>query len=104
METHDHDSREDPWKATEAAWAGLRATLRDDYRDLVGDDGPSREQVTEALRTLGAAAAFLSESVGRALRDPDTRESLKTATSSFLTAVGRTLSDLGKEFASGDGE
>ncbi len=99
VNSHKEDSREDPWKTAGEQWAGIGATLRDHYQELVGERGPSQDQVSEALRTLGTAAAFLSESVGQALRDPATKTRLKTATAGLLSAVGRTISDLAKEFA-----
>jgi hypothetical protein len=97
VDAHDTDSREDPWLRAGDQWSGLTAGIKGHYRDLVGEMGPSQEEVGEALRTLGHAAQSLTESVGQALRDPETRQQLKQAAASFLAAVGRTFTDLGEE-------
>ena len=78
-------------------WAGIRDELRSKYRDVAGEDGPSEDQVREALNTLGGAAQRLVESVGDAARDPEMRGKLKEVAASLVTALGRTFEDLGDE-------
>jgi hypothetical protein len=105
VDAHDTDSREDPWLRASDQWASLTAALKSHYQDLVGETGPDQEAVGEALRTLGHAAQSMTESLGRSLRDPETRGRMKEAAASFLTAVARTFDDLGEELRStGDEE
>lgn len=105
VDAHDTDSREDPWLRASDQWASLSAALKAHYQELVGETGPNQEAVGEALRTLGHAAQSMTESLGRSLRDPETRASMKEAAASFLAAMARTFEDLGDEIRSvGDEE
>ena len=71
--------------------------LREQYKELVGDEGPSEDQVRDALKTLGTAVQSVVESVGAALRDPEVRSQVKEAAAGFASAVGQTFNDLGDE-------
>ncbi len=71
--------------------------LKDRYKELVGDEGPSEDQVKDALKTLGNAVQAVVESVGAALRDPEVRTGVKDAAAGFASAMGQTFSDLGEE-------
>jgi hypothetical protein len=71
--------------------------LKDRYSEMVGDQGPSEDQVKDALKTLGTAVQAVVESVGAAMRDPETRTQVKDAAAGFASAVGQTFSDLGEE-------
>lgn len=104
VDAHDTDSREDPWLRASDQWASLTAALKAHYQDLVGEAGPTQETVGEALRTLGHAAQSMTESLGRSLRDPETRARMKETAASFLAAVARTFDDLGEELRSPDDE
>jgi hypothetical protein len=105
VDAHDTDSREDPWLRASDQWSSLTAALKAHYQELVGENGPNQEAVGEALRTLGHAAQSMTESLGRSLRDPETRARMKEAAASFLSAVARTFDDLGEELTSQqDGE
>jgi Flp pilus assembly pilin Flp len=78
--------------------------LKDRYREVVGDDGPSEDQVKDALRTLGTAVQAVFDSVGTAMRDPEVRTQVKDAAAGFMSAVGQTFTDLGSELRrNGDG-
>ena len=70
----------------------------------MGDDGPDEDDVREALRTIGTAAQSVVDSLGDSMRDPNVREQMKEATSSFFSAIGTTLSQLGDELRSGSAE
>lgn len=76
--------------------------LKSTYRKVADDRGPDEEEIRSAFATLIGAWDQVAESISDALRDPETRSKLKTAASSFATAVGSTLSGLGAEFASED--
>jgi hypothetical protein len=72
--------------------------LKDTYRRVAADRGPSEDDIKGAFATLVGAWDQVAESVTSALRDPVAREHLKKAASSFATALGSTISDLGDEF------
>jgi hypothetical protein len=99
VEKHEQDPREsiDPWQQAAERWSDVGDKLKDRYRDVVGEEGPSEDQVRQALKTLGSAVQAVFESVGAAMRDPDTRTQVKDAAAGFASAVGQTFSDLGEE-------
>jgi hypothetical protein len=78
-------------------WSSVGDKLKDRYNEMVGDQGPSEDQVRDALKTLGTAVQAVVESVGAAMRDPETRSQVKDAAAGFASAVGQTFSDLGEE-------
>jgi enamine deaminase RidA (YjgF/YER057c/UK114 family) len=71
--------------------------LRDRYREMAGEEGPSEEQVREALKTLGNAVQSVFESIGAAMKDPEVRTQVKDAAAGFVSAMGETFKDLGEE-------
>lgn len=93
----EHTTDEDPWSDAGRRWTSVSDTLRARYREFAGEDGPSEDDVREALETLGGAARTVAESFGAAMRDPDIREQVKSAAASFVSAMGETLSQLGEE-------
>ena len=109
METHDNDPRDETYAggASDEAWRqasehfnALGSKLRNRYQEIVGDDGPAEEDVRQAFTTIGTAAQSLVDSIGESMRDPEVREQLKDATSTFFSAIGKTLSQLGDELRS----
>lgn len=99
-----HDSEErpegldtDPWDAVGSEFKTLGGQLRDTYRQVADENGPSEDDVRDAFATLARAWGQVAGAVGDALRDPDVRANLKSAVSSFATAIGTTISDLGNE-------
>ncbi len=99
VNVHDSDSRDDPWQRANEQWADLAASFKSHYQSIAGETGPDQSEVAEALQTLGKAAQRVTDSMSKALKDPDSREQVKSVAAGFLTAIGRTLSDLGNEFA-----
>ena len=106
METHDNDPRDDgfaegasdeAWRQASQHFTALGSKLRTRYQEIVGEDGPAEEEVREAFATIGTAAQSLVDSIGESMRDPEVREQLKDATSTFFSAIGKTLSQLGDE-------
>ncbi len=81
---------------------GLGERLRDTYRNVSNGDGPSEEEVREALAILAGAWDQVAGSVSAALQDPEVRERLKAAAGSFANAVGTTISELGAEIRTHD--
>jgi hypothetical protein len=108
MDTHpDHPTSEpdpdegltdtDPWDEAADRMRALGARLKDQYRDMVGDEGPSEGDVRDAFRTLGSAFERVLDAVSSAFRDPDVREQTKQAAASFVSALGATFDELGDE-------
>lgn len=101
METHDSDptteSPKDPWDEVSADFTGLGQQLKDTYRRVAKDRGPTDEEIKQAFATLAGAWDQVAESVTSALKDPDIREQIKESASSFATALGATLSEFGSE-------
>ena len=100
MEQHEHDPTEDPadpWAEAGRHWSSIGEKLRDRYREMSGDAGPSEDDVRSALETLGDAARAVADSVGTAMKDPEVRDQVKDAAASFVTALGQTFSRLGDE-------
>ena len=83
-------------------WTALKARLRDTYRDLASDDGPSEEEIKAALATLAGAWDQVAASFSAAMGNPETRAHLKKAAGSLATALGATVSGLGDEIRSRD--
>lgn len=107
VETHDEDPTTvegmDPWDTFHDKLGGLGDRLKSTYRRVADEDGPSEEEIRQALTTLAGAWSTVADSIGDALRDPDVRQRLKEAASSFATAVGRTISELGVELRESNG-
>ena len=80
----------------------LGSKLRTRYREIVGEDGPAEEDVRQAFTTIGSAAQSLVDSISESMRDPEVRDQVKEATSTFFSAIGKTLSQLGDELRSND--
>lgn len=101
METHESDptaeTEADPWDTVSSEFSDLRARLTATYRQVADDRGPSEDNVKDAFSTLAEAWSQVATSVTSALKDPDVRDQLKKAASSFAAALGTTISDLGTE-------
>lgn len=94
----------DPWATVGDEFRKLGDSLKDTYRNVADDQGPSEDEIREALTTLVQAWTQVAGSVGEALRDPEVRTTLKAAASSLATALGATISDLGDELSRTEGE
>lgn len=107
METHENDpttdEARDPWNTFHEEFGGLGERLKDTYRKVASDGGPSDDEIKEALDTLLGAWDHVAGSVSTALQDPEVRQKLKAAASSFATAVGNTISELGTELRDSEG-
>lgn len=101
METHDSDPttnrNDDPWKEVSSDISVLREQLKDTYRNVAQNGGPSDEEIKAAFSTLAAAWDQVAESMSTALKDPEVREQLKETASAFATALGATMSEFGEE-------
>lgn len=107
VETHENDptteNGRDPWSEFHDEFGGLGERLKETYRMVASESGPSEEEVREAFGTLIGAWDQVAESVSTALQDPEVRERLKAAASSLASAVGNTISELGTELKDQDG-
>jgi hypothetical protein len=107
VETHENDptteNGRDPWTEFHDEFGGLGERLKETYRKVASQNGPSEEEIKDAFGTLIGAWDQVAESVSTALRDPEVRERLKSAASSFASAMGNTISELGTELSDGDG-
>ena len=101
VETHDQDPTSeptnDPWTTFQDEWSELSDQLKDTYRKVASDGGPSEDEIKDAFGTLVGAWHQVAGSVSSALQDPEVRQRLKDAGSAFATAVGRTITELGAE-------
>ncbi len=108
MESHKQDPTTnetgDPWTAFQDRFDGLRDRIADTYAKAAEGDGPTSEEVKAALGTLAGAWDQVASSVGKALSDPEVKDKLKDAASSFAQAVGATISDLGTELRNAVGQ
>jgi hypothetical protein len=75
--------------------------LKDTYRRVASESGPSEDEVKAAFSTLIGAWDQVAASFSTALNDPDTRAHLKQAASSFAAALGATVTGLGEEMNGG---
>ncbi|MFP3914252.1 MAG: hypothetical protein ACLFWM_05210 [Actinomycetota bacterium] len=83
---------EDPAR-TDAA-DRLMDELRRAYASIVGEDGPTEQEVAEALRTLGAAGSTVARALGSAGRDEAVRRHLIRALGSLGEAASAFLEEL----------
>lgn len=107
VEPHENDPTSDrqvdPWTEVETEFSELGDQLKDTYRRVRSEGGPTEGEVKEAFSTLASAWNQVAASVSSAIQDPEVRQKLKDAGSAFATAVGRTISDLGDELKESSG-
>jgi conjugal transfer/entry exclusion protein len=100
VDTHNSDGREedvdDPWQQVAHQFGSLGQKLRDRYREVAGEAGPSDEEVQRAIGTLTGAIDRIAEAVGTAVRDPEVMDQMKRAAASFGSAVSSAFSGLGE--------
>jgi hypothetical protein len=98
VDTHSTDGREDdfddPWQQVAYQFGSLGQRLRDRYREVAGEAGPSEEEVRRAISTLTGAIDRVAEAVGTAVRDPGVRDQMKRAAASFGEAVSAAFAEL----------
>jgi hypothetical protein len=101
VETHENDptteTPKDPWDDVTGDFGGLRQQLKNTYRRVAQDRGPSDEDIKQAFSTLAGAWDQVAQSVSTAFQDPEIRDQLKDAASSFATALGATITEFGSE-------
>lgn len=104
MEIHDSDPTTDeptdPWDRATSQFGDLGDRLKSTYRKVTDGNGPTEDEVRQALATLLDAWNQVAGSISEAIRDPETKEELKKAATSLANAVGTTIVDLSTEFSS----
>lgn len=101
MDTQDTDPSNDPWDEVTDRFSELGHRLKSTYRKVADEQGPTEDEIKEALSTLAGAWDQIAGSVSDILRDPEARDGLKRAAGSLASALGSTLSDLNSEFGAG---
>jgi thiosulfate/3-mercaptopyruvate sulfurtransferase len=106
VESHERDPTtdgvDDPWNSFHEEFGGLGRRIKDTYRKVAAEGGPSDAEIKDAFGTLLQAWDQVAESVSAALQDPEVRQKLKAAAGSFAAAVGNTISELGTELSDSD--
>lgn len=99
VEPHQEDAKTspDPWHTANQELTGLARRLRETYRSVADDSGPSEEEVRSAFTTIISAWSQVAGSVGAALQDPEVKGHLKSAVGALASALGATISGLGTE-------
>jgi hypothetical protein len=101
VETHrtdpTSDDKADPWDEMSSEFSSLGDRLKETYRKVAAEGGPTEDEIKGAFVTLVGAWDQVARAFTTALNDPDTRAHLKSAASSFAAALGATVSGLGDE-------
>ena len=101
VEPHPDDATtsEDPWQRANEEIGDLGRRLRDVYRAVADDGGPSEDDIRDAFATLLGAWNQVAGTLGTAMKDPAVRTHLRSAAGALADAVGATVSGLGAEIA-----
>ena len=102
VETHSNDPIEPPpdhtsgdaWDRLAKQFSSLGEKLKDRYQAVAGSEGPSEDEVRDALRTLGGAWDRVMDAITIASKDEEVRNSVKQAASTFTEAVGAALNEI----------
>ncbi|MCY3563062.1 MAG: hypothetical protein OXH26_03960 [bacterium] len=90
------DSQEgDPgsgWREAGEELNDLRESFRSSYQQGSAE-GPSRDDVMGALRTLGEAITHIAAGAGNTLKDPQVKQQVKKTTSSAMSVISGILLD-----------
>ncbi|MDE0232724.1 MAG: hypothetical protein OXN93_10635 [bacterium] len=78
------------WREAGEELNDLRDTFRSSYQEGAAE-GPSREEVINAFRTLGDAITNIASGAGNTLKDPQVKQQVKKTTSSAVSAISGIL-------------
>lgn len=78
------------WREAGEELTDLRDTFRSSYQEGAAE-GPSREDVIDAFRTLGEAITNIASGAGNTLKDPQVKQQVKKTTSSAVSAISGIL-------------
>jgi hypothetical protein len=101
VETHPPDPTSpaagDPWQRVHDHMGELGDRLKETYRKVADDKGPSEKEIGEALSTLADAWDQVASTLSAVWQDPELRRRLKTTAASFAAALGDTIGGAGRE-------
>ena len=80
------------WREAGEELNDLRESFRSSYQQGSAE-GPSRDDVMGALRTLGDAITNIAAGAGNTLKDPQVKRQVKKTTSSAMSAISGILLD-----------
>ena len=80
------------WREAGDELNDLRDTFRSSYQEGAAE-GPSREDVISAFRTLGEAITNIASGAGNTRQDPQVKQQVKKTTSSAVSAISGILLD-----------
>lgn len=89
--------------STDPDLTSLLDDLRSGYRRIAGEDGPSEQEVIEALRTLQKAATRVFDAVVESGKDQAVREHLVNAVGWLGSAATTFATELASSMPSDDG-
>lgn len=87
------------WQGTGEEFDSLRSSFRSSYQDAAAE-GPSRDEVTRALRTLGGALTHMVAGAGNTLKDPAVKQQVQRTTKTAVAAIATMFSEWAAELRS----
>jgi len=108
VETHEPDptgrATSDPWERVNDQIGELGGRLKETYRNVADEKGPTEEEISQALTTLAGVWEQVSTSMSDFLKDPELRRRLKATAASLAAALGDTIGEVGREMGQDAGE
>ena len=87
------------WRETGEEFDSLRSSFRSSYQEG-SSEGPSREEVASAFRTLGGAVTQMVAGAGNTLKDPAVKQQVQKTTRTVVTAIAGLLAEWAAEMRS----
>lgn len=84
------------WGDAGEEFESLRDSFRRSYREGAAE-GPSRDDVVQAFRTLGGAMKQMVAGAEATLKDPEVKEQVQKTTRTVISAVSTALSEWASE-------
>lgn len=81
----------------------LGARLKETYKSIADEKGPTEEEIRQAVSTLAGVWDQVSSSMSAVLADPELRRKLKVTAASLAAALEDTIGEVGREMGQ-DGE
>ena len=84
------------WQETGEEFDSLRGSFRSSYQEGAAE-GPSREEVASAFRTLGSAITQMVAGAGNTLKDPAVKQQVQKTTRTAVSAVAALFAEWAAE-------
>lgn len=99
VEQHEDEvtPEDDLWDEVAERLASIRSKVRGHFREEESPTEPSKDEIKQALRTLGSAVERGADAVGDAFRDPEMKEEIRKLGSSLVAAFGAAFREIGEE-------